>query len=45
MGRLHLPVHSIAVSSFRGVKSRTRDDGTGGFNDEYMFSGGNTQDL
>jgi hypothetical protein len=27
------------------LESRTRDDGTGSFNDEYTVSGGNTQDL
>jgi hypothetical protein len=45
MGRLCLPVPPPVVSIFRGVESRTRDDGTGGFNDEYTVFGGNTQDL
>jgi hypothetical protein len=45
MRRLRLPVPSPTVSSFRGVESRTRDDGIGGFNDEYTVSYGNKQDL
>jgi hypothetical protein len=45
MGRLRLPVPPPAVSSFRGVEGRTRDDGTCGLNDGYTVSGGNTQDL
>jgi hypothetical protein len=45
MGRFRLPVPSPAVSSFRGVDSRTRDDGICSFNNEYAVSGGNTRSL
>ena len=38
MGCLYLPVSSRKISGYRGVGSRIRDDGTYGFNDEFMYS-------
>ena len=45
MGRLCLSLSSPKVSGYRGVGRRIRADGTDGFNDEFMHSGGNTRSL
>ena len=45
MGRLCLPLSPPEVSGYRGVGRRIRADGTNGFSDEFMHSGGNTRSL
>ena len=43
MGRLCLPLSPPEVSGYRGVGRRIRADGTDGFSDEFIHSGGNTR--
>ena len=45
MGRLCLLLSPPDVSGYRGVGRRIRADGTDGFNDDLMHSGGNTRSL
>ena len=45
MGRLCLLLSPPEVSGYQGVGRRIRADGTNGFSDEFMHSGGNTRSL
>ena len=45
MGHLCLRLSSPEVAGYRGIGRRIRVDGTDGFNDVFMHSGGNTRSL